>query len=162
MFFDKSLTIKIIEGNFRNIKMINKAYNEALQDYKFDHRSGGCGGNALISDPTASCGVHMAEPPYVPAVTIIAEESSKTRKYSKLRTIYKPRKWLELYGFVQKYAGQNDLRLLVFNSRYIKGELHTKFTAEHNISTTAYYNVRDDIMSTALAAACQLGIVKVL
>lgn len=162
MFFDKSFTVKIIEANFRNIQLIRQAYNNALQDYKFDYKSGGSGGNALISDPTANGGVHLADPPYIPAVTIAVDENSKGRQHGKLRTIKKPYKWLELYSFTKKYASLNSLRLLVFTSRYIKGELHTKFTVEHGISTTAYYNVRDDLMSTALAAACQLGIVKVM
>ena len=162
MFFDKSLTVKIIENNFKDIELIKAAYNNALQDFRFDHRSGGSGGNALISDPTANSGVHLADPPYVPAVTIAVDITVKGCNHGKLRTIKKPRKWLELYEFTVKYAQQNELRLLVFNSRYIKNELHTKFTAQHNISTTAYYNVRDDILSTALAAACQLGIVRVI
>lgn len=159
LLFDKSVIFKKIESNFKIYAQIKKEYECVLNERRFDYKTGGSNGNALISDKTANEAIREIEPPYIPKVYINVFDN---KGHIYVRKIKDPLKWIKLYEWVKENTLKNKIQNIVFTGRYIKGENHTVTTVENNISTQLYFDARSEILHTALAGACQMGIIKVM
>ncbi len=157
--FDRSIVFKKIENSFKMYHQIKKEYECVLNERKFDYKTGGSNGNALISDKTANEAIREIEPPYIPKIYI---DIYNDKGNVFVRKIKDPLKWMQLYEWAKENASKNKIQNIVFLGRYIKGESHTVTTIKNNISTQLYFDARSEILHTALAGACQLGIIKIM
>lgn len=159
LLFDKSIIFKKIESNFKMYSQIKKEYECVLNERRFDYKTGGSNGKALINDKTANEAIREIEPPYIPKVYINVFDNKGHIYVIKIKD---PLKWIKLYEWVKENTLKNKIQNIVFTGRYIKGENHTVTTVENNISTQLYFDARSEILHTALAGACQMGIIKVM
>lgn len=157
--FDKSIIFKKIESNFKMYSQIKKEYECVLNEHIFDYKTGGSNGKALINDKTANEAIREIEPPYISKIYIDVYDNKGNVFIKKIKD---PLKWVQLYEWVKENTLKNKIQSIVFNGRYIKGENHTVTTVENNISTQLYFDARSEILHTALAGACQMGIIKVM
>lgn len=156
---DKSVILKTIEQYFYWYPGIKKEFALVLDERKFDYKTGGSDGNALINDRTANRAIKEIEPPFIPKIYItINDEKGGIR----VKKIINPFKWIQLFEWTRRYAAKDEIQQAVFNGRYVKQELHTITTSQNGFSRQVYFNARMEILHVALAAACQLGLVKIM
>lgn len=156
---DKSSVFKVIENHLLWYTQIKKEFNAILDEHKYDYKTGGTDGKALINDRTANQAIKEIEPPYVSKIYININDDKGSIYVKKIKN---PFKWLQLFEWVQNVSSSNKNKAAVFNGRYVRQELHTITTSKNGISRQAYFNAREEILYMALAAACQLGLVKVM
>lgn len=149
--------IRLIETNFRLNKEIKTAYDIAVKECILD-RGEIKGSVGIINNPTANEAVRVVDIHISCVYVAIKNKHGKTYPYE----VKKPAKWLKLFDWVQNQANQNYITKVVFDGRYIKNELHIKTTVNNNMATTTYFNARANIMCAALAAACQIGLIKIM
>ena len=156
---DKSVILKTIEQYFLWYPEIKKEFALVLDERKHDYKTGVSDVNALINDRTANQAIKEIEPPFIAKIYITINDD-KGRIY--VKKISNPFKWLRVFEWTRKQAAKNKIKNIVFEGRYVRQELHTATTSKNGISRQAYFNAREEILYTALAGACQLGLVKVM
>ena len=133
-----------IEGIFRREKEIKQAVWEAKNDSR-GHTGGGNSGHALVSDPTAAAAMHMVD-----EIRTVTLDDGFVVKW--------PERWLSvIHATYTKCAGSaGALKLRYAGCGYVEAcnELH--------VGKSTYFSMLNDADNFALAAACQLGLVKVI
>ena len=156
---DKSIIFKTMETNFKLYPSIKREFIIILNERKYDYKTGGKHGKALIKDETANKAIKELEPPYIARLYV---DCNDDKGGIHTRRINNPFKWLQLFEWVRDYSCKDKIKKAVFEGRYIRKEAHTTTILSNGFSEKTYFNARNDILHTALAAACQLGLVKVM
>ena len=108
--------------------------------------TGGSSGHALVSDPTAVQGIKAAT------------ELKSVTLYDGV-VVHYPEKWLNVIDAT--YARLDDWQRRAVRMRY-QGEKYTEVGAKLHISKSTYYAMVNEAQTFAIAAACQLGLVRVV
>lgn len=108
--------------------------------------TGGSGGHAFVSDPTAVQGVSMAM------------ELKHVTLYDGT-VIRHPERWLRVIDGTLDYLSELEMRVI---KRKYSNEIYKKTCDDFNISPHMYYAIINKARSFAIAAACQLGLVRVI
>ncbi|WP_304068188.1 hypothetical protein [Megamonas hypermegale] len=156
---DKSVIFKTIEQYFCWYPVIKKEFMLTLDERRYDYKTGGTDGKALINDRTANQAIKEIEPPFVPKIYITVN-NEKGGIY--VKRVVNPFKWMQLFEWARKQAAKNKIQTAVFEGRYVRQELHTATASKNGISRQAYFDARAEILHMALAGACQLGLIKVM
>lgn len=133
-----------IEMMFRRQKQIEQAVYEAKND-SHGHAGGGTSGHAFVSDPTASAAMHMVD-----EIRTVTLDDGFVVKW--------PERWLSvIHTTYSRCAGSAEaLKFRCSGRGYVEAcnELH--------VGKSTYFSMLNDADNFALAAACQLELVKVL
>lgn len=140
--------IRLIESVFYREKELRKAVHDARLDADTGHsRLGRHGGKGFISDPTAIQAMrNMKE---IPEVTL-----------SDGFTVSYPERWLKVVDGT--YSTLDDISKTLLQSRYTSHRTHLQCCADLHISHSTFYKLINEARSFARAAACQLGLIKVM
>jgi hypothetical protein len=125
-----------------------KAIARAVKNYRMDDgkgHTGGSGGHAFVSDPTAIAGIKNATE--IRCVTL--DDGS---------VVYHPEKWLIVVR--ETYRHLDGLQKEAMKLRY-EGEKSYIIQAELGISKDVFYVIKSETIKYAIAAACQIGLIKV-
>lgn len=135
-----------IDFMFYNYRGIKKAVEEERQDAG-DHQFCAVPGSGKISKPTENMALNnMSE---LRAVTL-----------DDGRIVQKPESWLKVVEGVYNSLGQTEKD--VIHRRYWRKEPYEITIVDLAMSQAGYYFCLDTVRSLALAAACQLGLMKVI
>ena len=133
-----------IEMMFRRQAQIEQAVYEAKND-SHGHTGGGASGHAFVSDPTAAAAMHMVD-----EIRTVTLDDGFVVKW--------PERWLSvIYTTYSRCAGSAEaLKFRCSGRGYVEAcnELH--------VGKSTYFSMLNDADNFALAAACQLDIVKVI
>lgn len=138
-------TTRKIDMIFYREKEIRRAVKNARLESVGGH-TGGSSGHALVSDPTAVQGIKAAT------------ELKSVTLYDGT-VIRHPEKWLKVIDGTHKHL--YDLEQKVIKRKY-GNETYKKTCIDLQISTNTYYVIVNKARGFAVAAACQLGLIKVL
>lgn len=117
---------------------------ESIRNDRHSERVGG-GGNAFISDPTATTALANIKP--IDHVTIDG-------------VVYRqPEKWLKLLAHIKSQCC--DIEREVYNAKYIQKKGVEQALDELHISRTTYFNIVDGIKGYAVELGCQEGLLMV-
>lgn len=137
-------TVRKIETIFYNEKQIRRAVMEARQDK--GGFTGGTGGHAFISDPTANQAIRNVEE--IKKVVIDQET-----------IIHYPERWLKVIDAT--YNNLDPLSRDAVKMRY-KGYHWRQICDKLNFSRHMYHTILDDAQNYATAAACQVGVLSIM
>ena len=117
---------------------------ESIRNDRHSERVGG-GGNAFISDPTATTALANIKP--IDHVTIDG-------------VVYRqPEEWLKLLAHIKSQCC--DIEREVYNAKYTKKIGVEQALDELHISRTTYFNIVDGIKGYAVELGCQEGLLMV-
>ena len=137
-------TVRKIETIFYNEKQIRRAVMEARQDK--GGFTGGTGGHAFISDPTANQAIRNVEE--IKKVVIDQET-----------IIHYPERWLKVIDAT--YNNLDPLSRDAVKMRY-KGYHWRQICDKLNCSQHRYSAILNDTQNFAIAAACQVGVLNIM
>ena len=133
-----------IELMFRRQKQIEQAVYEAKND-SHGHTGGGSSGHAFVSDPTAAAAMHMVD-----EIRTVTLDDGFVVKW--------PERWLSvIHTTYSRCAGSAEaLKFRCSGRGYVEAcnELH--------VGKSTYFSMLNDADNFALAAACQLELVRVI
>lgn len=138
-------TTRKIDMIFYREKEIRRAVKNARLESAGGH-TGGSSGHALVSDPTAVQGIKAATE--LKSVTLCDGV-----------VVHHPEKWLNVIDAT--YARLDDWQRRAVKMRY-QGEKYTEVGAKLHISKSTYYAMVNEAQTFAIAAACQLGLVRIV
>lgn len=138
-----NMIVRKIEFIFYKESMIKRAIKEARKPTSAGHTGGG--GHAVVSDPTAIQGIKAAEE----LKKVVLDDGS---------IIAMPERWVQVINAT--YAHLDELERRVIRMRY-DGFPADRIESEMGISRDTYYAILKEMYQYAIAAACQVGIVRV-
>ena len=137
--------VRVVDSMFYREKEIKKAIKEARLDSGAPGKVGGRHGHAFVSDPTAVQGIKNATE--LKCVFLYNGE-----------LVYNPEKWIQVIEATYKNLKEKEkiirLRYQGYNQVYICNECY--------VSRRVYYMILERARNFAIAAACQLGLIKVI
>ena len=137
-------TIRKIESMFYREREIRKAVSDVRQDCGNGGHTGG-GGHAYVSDPTAINAIKGITP--IKSVTLFDGV-----------VVRHPEKWLAVIDAT--YNNLDDLQRKAVKMRY-QGKTYNDINEKVHISRTVYYAMLTDARNFAIAAACQINLIRV-
>ncbi len=143
----RSLHRRQIDFMFYNYADIKRAVDEERQDAGDHQFCAVPGGSGKISKPTENM-----------ALNNITELRAVTLDDGKVVT--KPEGWIKVVEGVYNTLGNTEKD--VIRRRYWRNEPYEITIVDLNMSQAGYYFSLDSVRSLALAAACQLGLMKVI
>lgn len=138
-------TTRKIDMIFYRENEIRRAVKNARLESAGGH-TGGSSGHALVSDPTAVQGIKAAT------------ELKSVTLYDGV-VVRHPEKWLSVIDAT--YARLDDWQQRAVKMRY-QGEKYTEVGMKLHISKSTYYAMVNEAQTFAIAAACQLGLVRIV
>lgn len=137
-------TFALVKSIFKNEEAIRLAVVEAKMKDSKDF--GGGGGTSYKSDPTAGKAARMMDP-----VGVVHLQSGWT--------VYKPEEWLRVCKLTYSTVEARDSEIM---RRYNKGGKLADMVGDCGYEISTLYSMRKNFLQTAVAIACQFGLVKVV
>lgn len=138
---------RTIEFMLYRQKEIERAIKIARIEEQSGHSGGNNTGHALISDPTATQGIKAA----MELKRVILEDGD---------IIEWPERWIQVIDATYRHADKWER--MVLKARYIHKEYAPTTWKRLHIGKSLYYTMRDNSLTFAEKAACQLGLLKVI
>lgn len=138
---------RVIDFMFYNYRNIKRAIEEERQDAG-DHQF--CtvpGSSGKISKPTEAMALNNLS-----ELRAVALDDGKV--------VTKPESWLKVIDGVYSAVGEAEKDII--RRRYWKKEPYEISIVDLNMSQAGYYFALDSVRAMALAAACQMGLMKVI